>query len=167
MWHWRFSEFQIRPLHNITQCLKNILYIWTHMNYIWRVLVNYEKLLSENYKMLLKSLLILTGSHELIDFRRTAFGLLHAVALLQQIVHLRQVDSWVWRHAIRRNLPKQNSKCWKIGRNKWVAYLYKQINHFSLWHITVYRVSELLTQSLWQNLISNWPHTSDLMEKVL
>lgn len=69
----------------------------------------------------MKELLILTGSHELIDFRRTALGLLHAVALLQQIVHLRQVDSWVWRHAICSNLPKQNSKCWKIGENKQVT----------------------------------------------
>lgn len=72
-------------------------------------------LLSASYKVLSNSLLlILTGSHELVNFRGTALGLLHTIPLLQQVVHLRQVDTRVWRHAVRRNLPKQNSKCWGI-----------------------------------------------------
>lgn len=53
----------------------------------------------------------LTCSHEFVDFRWTALWLLHAVALLQQVINLRQVNTRVWRHTIGRNLPQKNSKC--------------------------------------------------------
>lgn len=47
----------------------------------------------------------LTCSHEFIDFGWTSFWLLHTVTFLQEVVHLRQVDSRVWRHAIGGNFP--------------------------------------------------------------
>ena len=52
----------------------------------------------------------LTGSHELVDFLRAALRPVHAVVLLQQLVHLREVNPWVRRHPIGGNLPQQNPK---------------------------------------------------------
>lgn len=48
---------------------------------------------------------VLTCPHEFIDLWWASLGLFHAVALLQKVIDLRQINAWVWRHAIGGNFP--------------------------------------------------------------
>ncbi len=49
--------------------------------------------------------LLLTGSHEFIDFGWASLRLFHAIPFLQEVVDLRQINARVWRHAIGGNFP--------------------------------------------------------------
>ena len=61
---------------------------------------------------------VLTCSHELVDFGRTPLRLLHAVTLLQEVVHLGEVDARVGRHAVGRYLPEEHPERWRRERSK-------------------------------------------------
>lgn len=66
----------------------------------------------------------LTRSHELIDFLRTAFGALHAVVFLQQLIDLRQVNPGVRGHAVGRDFPQQNTKSCSGGKKKSISFVF-------------------------------------------
>ena len=51
---------------------------------------------------------LLTGPHELVDFRGAALRLLHAIAFLQQVVHLGPVHPEVRILAVGGDLPEQH-----------------------------------------------------------
>ena len=103
---------------------------------------------------------LLTGPHELVDFRGAALRLLHAIAFLQQVVHLGQVDPGVRRHAVGGDLPEQHpERCSGRKREN------KSIRYEKPWAQRK-RKSTLGRGAAWV-LPADSPHTSDLMEKVL
>lgn len=55
----------------------------------------------------------LTCPHELINLGWASLWLLHAIAFLQKIVDLRQINAWIWRHPIGSNFPEQNPKSYR------------------------------------------------------
>jgi hypothetical protein len=57
-----------------------------------------------------KKVCVLTFEHENVDISGRALGSLHAVASLQQVVHLCQVHTGIRRHAICGQLPQQHAK---------------------------------------------------------
>ena len=102
-------------------------------------------------------LLLLTCSHEFIDFGWTSLRLLHAVSFLQEVIDLRKVDARVWRHAICGNFPQQHPKsCKEEGFRR------SNIRQMEM----RYRVETIQTQCDCMHMCCS-PQTSDLMEKVL
>jgi len=75
--------------------------------------------------------ILLTCSHEFIDFGWASLGLFHAVTFLQEVIDLREIDSRVWRHAIGGDFPKQHPECCKeVDQNisKWKNELQERNN---------------------------------------
>lgn len=61
---------------------------------------------------------ILTCSHQFINLWGTSFWLFHPISFLQQIIHLWEVNTWVWRHPIGGNFPQQHPKGCKEEEKK-------------------------------------------------
>ena len=73
-------------------------------------------------------MLLLTVPHELVDLLGAALRSVHAVILLQQLVHLGQVDAGVRRHAVGGDLPQQHTECWRC-RHKTASCAIHTINN--------------------------------------
>lgn len=71
----------------------------------------YGKTNSETEFLFVKRVLLLTGRHELVDLLRATFWSVHAIILLQQLVHEGQVDARVGGHTVGGDFPQQDAKC--------------------------------------------------------
>lgn len=71
----------------------------------------YRKTNSGTEFLFAKTVLLLTGCHELIHLLRATFWSVHAIIFLQQLIHEGQIDARVGGHTVGGNFPQQDTKC--------------------------------------------------------